>query len=336
MNEIYYITPIFSFEFNDEQCIQRVFEHNYRSGDIQYYISFKKTLSLDIIPPPLSQRLDRRTKDLLDEIGKSALGQTLRCAEYYLVITAKSQNIINFDVNIINALLDSFRLHTTNGILYDSTLRVNFNDDVVETQLYSRLPKQDSGRTLAVESYLLTNEFDNCKKSFEILIRKKYKRNKTFNNILKIALNYHRIIFQLWCSPTQFLLLMIIFEALFKKGGDSKISDPAEILAKLIEKDKTKQRKIITNFYNKKRKKKKNGKNTKDTSSFRGIRNIIAHGDPALSDKRVMARYRLLYEYIRKAIIEVLHISDEEIGAKDDYYDKIKVIATKRCGNYNS
>lgn len=328
MNEIYYITPLFKFDFRDEQNIPRIFEHTYISGNIEYNISLKEAPCLDILPIPLQQKFDQRTWDLLKEICRtSEFGQTC-CADYCLIITAKSQSIINYEANYINAaLLDTFRLYATNGILYDSTLRIYNKDDIIETQKYSAVIK-DSGMVLDGDSYLLTDEFDNCKDTFEILVRKEYKNNKVFDKLLKIAINYHRIVFQLSYTPAQFLLLMIIFETLFKKNEDTKINDSAEILAKIIEKNKNKQVKIVTDFY--KKKKKKNRKKTKDTYSFSGLRNMIAHGDPSLSDKRVMVRYQLLYEYIRKAIIAVLHITDEEIGKNDYYYDKIKIIASNK------
>ena len=104
------------------------------------------------------------------------------------------------------------------------------------------------------------------------------------------------------------------------KNEKDKVSDGALLLSNLISTSDEEHAKIMADFHN--------DQKPNDVASFRVIRNMIAHGDPELTLEIVRPRYALLYNYLTRAIVKVLHIPNEQIATSDNYYDKLKAIAS--------
>jgi streptomycin 6-kinase len=159
-------------------------------------------------------------------------------------------------------------------------------------------------------SILLTEEENSCRITFQRLLDKHWNETKTYDKLLKLALEYHRLSFTLERADHAFLILMVVFEALFKKENDKSINNAADRIAKLLATVQTELKPIRKAFLN------------RPSTAFLLIRNGIAHGDPTLDRAIVRNHYIELYGYITKAIIKLINIPDSTIGA--NYYDDLE------------
>lgn len=330
MNKILYIVPIANFSLNYSES---VFKHSHKYKNVEYSIRLTnddRTVRDSLPNDKISEELYNKVRSM-ESIHERYRDWPVKL--WFLIIKAETEQERNpfVEDTLTKAALDALRLHSSNGIIYDKVFRSFESKDVINPEITFWFTKPNGSKMIA-SSGLEDADIEPCKKTFDILfsgskfegspifeVVKIYKSNKTFNNVLKIALEYHETIFQLWFIEHRFLLLMIIFEALFKKEDEKYISDAADTFAKLVEPDGVKQKLIIKDFWNEIDK--------KDIKSFSVLRNMIAHGDPNFDVKRLDERYRLLYKYVTQGIIKVLHIPNEQIGVDDNYYDKLKQIA---------
>ncbi|HEY9301376.1 MAG TPA: hypothetical protein VIQ31_34440, partial [Phormidium sp.] len=168
------------------------------------------------------------------------------------------------------------------------------------------------------EADLPTHKHDLCKTTFQILLNKEWDYTKTFDKVLKLALEYYRISFNLERVEQAFLILIVSFEALFKKNQTEVNSKPADRIGKLLATVKKGKKKIIKDFL--------------DTENcLTKIGNSIRHGDPTLDETLVEKEYPNLHKYITDAIIELLKIPDETLG--ENYYDELDKYLEERFSN---
>jgi len=126
-----------------------------------------------------------------------------------------------------------------------------------------------------------------------------------------MAFRYHQATFNMAEISHKFLILMVIFESLFKKENENNASQAAKRISKLIAKVKSNQKQIQKDFFD------------NDPNCFCKIRNRIAHGDPSLNLKTVKSKYQLLYEFITKAIIKIIEIPSGAVDYNKNYYNEI-------------
>ncbi|MCP4273609.1 MAG: hypothetical protein GY781_16905 [Gammaproteobacteria bacterium] len=158
-------------------------------------------------------------------------------------------------------------------------------------------------------SVLRTDQYDDCRKTFHKLLEKEWDDTDTFDKVLQLALEYHRTSFTLENIDHAFLVLMVLFEALFKKESEGNAGRAAGRIAKLLALVKGDKGQIKQEFFD------------HPTDAFSKIRNKIAHGNPDLDYIMVKEKYLELYNYITKAIIDLLNLQNGIIGM--DYYNDL-------------
>ena len=194
-------------------------------------------------------------------------------------------------VNIPNVMIDALRLHSSKGLLFEQMyqFRLHHSDALFTSR---PMPSQYIFRHHGFlgPSVLSDSEFELCRQTFNTLLQKEWNDKFTFDRLLKMALEYHKATFNLSAVEHSFLILMIVFESLFKKKQESNASQAAMRIAKLLSEAQNHRAKIQRTFFD------------NNSYSFCRIRNDIAHGDPGLNLQVVKSRYPLLYQYITKAI----------------------------------
>ncbi len=312
-----YLTPIFSHNRSAN------FEHSGQYKDASYNISLK---GYDI---PLEDML----RELLEHGNETAVEnlQDINCSErfspsstnVFLVIdvvqplTEERRISTNSQesLDIFEKIITSLRLHIKYGLLYEYTYIFNFFPSSGERHNYSRFCS--STLPIAIfkllgnnNSFLLTEDENSCKITFQNLLDKQWDETKTPDKLLQLALEYHRLSFTLERVDHAFLILMVVFEALFKKEGERNANNAADRIAKLLATVQSESSLIKDVFYD------------HPQTAFSKIRNAIAHGDSNLDRTTVENQYPELYKYITKAIIKLINIPNGKIGT--NYYDDLE------------
>lgn len=219
------------------------------------------------------------------------------------------------DTNIItHCILESLRLHSSKGVLFHNsyTFRSLPNPHTGFCVMTSSplMPQYSFGHLKGGVSVLKEDDYINCKNTFDILLRNNLK-DTHFYKIINLALSYHMTTFNLQTIEHSFLILMIIFESLFKKDSDETLDNSADRISKLITELGKSPRIIKNEFYG----------NSNET--FCNIRNDIAHGHNQLDKELIKAKYQILYKYITTAIIKLLIIYESDINDSKDFYDEL-------------
>lgn len=219
------------------------------------------------------------------------------------------------DTNIITScILTALRLHSSTGLLHHNTYSfrkppipdrgcIIINSPLMPQFIFSHLGTGTSNLPFA--------EYDKCKDTFDILL-KNYEDDTSFDRMLKLALAYHYTSFNLEIIEHSYLILMVIFESLFKEEQERNAEKASYRISKLISSTPTEQVSIKEEFYNP-------GKN----DSLCKIRNYIAHGDASLNHTDLENKYPILYQYITKSIIKLISIPDSEFNKSNDYHTEL-------------
>ncbi|MCK5020190.1 MAG: hypothetical protein KAS32_24340 [Candidatus Peribacteraceae bacterium] len=109
-----------------------------------------------------------------------------------------------------------------------------------------------------------------------------------------------------------YLILMIMFESMFKRVEERNAENASIRISKFLAQDEAEMISINDEFYKEKKQ-----------DSFCKIRNAIAHGDPSFDIEIIKAKYPILYSYVTKAIITLLHMPDTDFDKSKDYYDEL-------------
>lgn len=228
------------------------------------------------------------------------------------------------EMNIVNqAVLDSLRLSASKGI--DRFLTYHWRGgphpegtwvggtsstrSSVTPYLFSLL-----GRGSSVFS---ASEFDTCRAIIDILLSP-WDDNNTFDRVLEMAMSYHEVTSTFKEPKHSFLLLMVVFEALFE-GRDEETPIAVSRLSQLLARDRT-TRQLI------------HGRFTKTSPvGYTKIRDSIAHGDVNLESDAVKESYSGLYHYITSAIIELLLMKGAGVIDPDqDFYKQIDRVSKEQ------
>jgi len=333
MNEITFtsITPIFNLELESSNS---ELSHDGDFKDAKYSISLKKYQEgeagferLIKYTDENPQSFDSFIKCVEDAPSRKLLSIYLsgyyHVTNYFLVIDVTQpftgeRNLFGGgspeSICITQVVLDALRLHSSKGLLcyqtrwFRSPLHPAYpNTQSVTAPTTNPLPISHLGRE---KSVLSDSEFTSCQSTINSLINKKGSVNGTFDKVLALALAYHRIVFSLEAIEHAFLILMVIFEALFKEENDKNATKAAKMISQLLSNTKKEAKHIRIKFCD-------------GNDSFTDIRNAIAHGDSNLDPKNVNAKYPDLYSYVTKTIIKLIRIPDAELDNTKDYYKEI-------------
>jgi hypothetical protein len=314
------ITPIYRFEFKPNDAA--VFSCSGKFRDAEYSIRLKR---YEHGKPGFEELMEETNQEYTDKYGPRHVGQN-PFTGYFLVLDViqplDGQRVMTVSANtqeldeISYAILRSICLHSSRGLWYHKTHIIKYNPHLIDGSICSPLAKQYTFSRLGpYPSILSDSEFADVQSTFEALLEKKWITNATFSKILDLALEFHKTVFSLQNVAHCFLMLMIVFEAMFKKDNTEESSKAASRISKLISMTKNEKNRIHKEFFD-------NHPNT-----FCNIRNDIVHGDPNLDENIIRSKNPILYEYITKAIIKIITIPAGQIDYTKDYYDEISRLA---------
>lgn len=307
-----HITPVFNFEL----ASQKIFSHQGVVQGVNFELTLKQYQAheyQELLQSTDLEYIDCFKSQVIWE-SRHFFGQH---KDYYLVIDVFHQTDTPDAINspqssrINSSAEQALRLHTTKGYYFG------------ETHTYrSTKPTERSGDSMPQYSWnhlgfkppssLTEQTFDACKTTMDILLKRQWgEANVMFDKVLRLALSYHKTAFKLEKVEHSFLLLMVVFEALFKKDQKENKSHAWTRMANLLAYTQKEAKAIKTRF-----------------EKFGYIRNAIAHGEPTLKIEEVKQQYPLLYQDITQAIIQLLRITSLDLT--QNYYDELIKYLDKR------
>jgi hypothetical protein len=220
---------------------------------------------------------------------------------------------------IQDALVDSLRLHSSAGLSFHETCGFRCPPPL-HPGLGINTPNTRQTRFchLGTPSVLRSADFDACRSTIDVLMRKTWNETATFDRMLRLALEYHRLSFTLERVDHAFLILMVVFEAMFKKEAEDNASKAAQRIGRLLGATKRECQGVQKEF------------NDDPVDSFCKIRNRIAHGDPTLNLATVANKHPLLYRHLTAAIVTLLNLPTGALDDTKDYYDEISRLTESR------
>ena len=210
---------------------------------------------------------------------------------------------------IQDALVDGLRLHSSAGLAFHETYGFRCPPPL-HPGLGTSSPKSQQVQFshLGTPSVLRSADLDACRSTIDLLMRKTWKENATFDRVLRLAMEYHRLSFTLERVEHAFLILMVAYEAMFKTDATENASQPAVRIGRLLGTATQKDCSAIQKEFN------------DDPDSFSKIRNRIAHGDPGLNLATVAGKYPSLYRHVTAAIVNLLNVPSGALDSTSDYY----------------
>jgi hypothetical protein len=180
--------------------------------------------------------------------------------------------------------------------------------------LMSRPPYSAQARNshLGAGSELRRTDFPVCLATIDRLLTKTWNQQSTSDRVLALAMDYHRLSFTLERVDHAFLILMVAFEAMFKRDYTERAAEAAIRIGRLLGATQSECGTIQRAFVE-----------AGIHGTFSDIRNAIAHGDTSLNPATVANQYPLLYRYLTRAIVVLLNLAPGEIDDTQPYYDEI-------------
>jgi hypothetical protein len=209
--------------------------------------------------------------------------------------------------------VETLRLHSTAGLPHDDPLM--FSDAAILAQV-RWISRQSPISHLPKPSVLRSDDFAACRATGDTL-RSKAWGGTTFDKVVGLAKEYHRLSFTLEKVEHAFLILMVAYEAMFLRDGTENASKPAQRIGRLLGATKKDCQGIQRDFND-------------DPDSFSKIRNQIAHGDPNLNLATVASKYPSLCRHLTAAIVRLLALPPGSLDDTKDYYDEITRLTESR------
>lgn len=313
------ITPIFSFVTSDASP----FVHSGTYKDADYSITLKQYPQGKESFAELMTFADDATQNALKSIH---ISDHFHATDYFLVVDVTQPLTENRKVavntwetlHIETQILTALRLHSSRGVKFEKSY--GFRTPPFQySGLSTSYPNARQNRVghLGIEASVLhADSYQACRNTFEALVNRQWNDTETSDKLVSLALEYHRTAFTLQNVEHAFLILMVIFEALFKKDSERSASQAAGRIAKLLSEVKADRKPIQRDF------------NDAPTDAFSKIRNKIAHGNPTLDTQIVKSKYPDLYSYVTKAIVCLIDLPAGTIGS--NYYDDVTAYIESR------
>ncbi len=154
-------------------------------------------------------------------------------------------------------------------------------------------------------------DFAACRSTIDVLMRKTWNENATFDRVLRLAMEYHRLSFGLERVDHAFLILMVAYRGDVQERRNRKRQQADAEIGRLLGAASERDCKAILKEFD------------ADPDSLSKIRNRIAHGDPALNLATVASKYPSVYRYVTAAIVALLNLPSGSLDDAKDYYDEI-------------
>ena len=172
--------------------------------------------------------------------------------------------------------VEALRLHSSAGLPNDGQFVFS---DSPHLGIMQRVSRQIRIFHLPSPSVLRSADFATCRATGDML-RSKTWGDTTFDKVVSLAKDYHRVALTLEKVEHAFLILMVAYEALFKKDHTENASQAAQRIGRLLGAATQKDCSVIRKEFN------------DDPDSFSKMRNDIAHGDPGLNLATVAGKFR--------------------------------------------
>jgi len=212
------------------------------------------------------------------------------------------------------AALQALRLHSSAGLPHNDQFQFSDGHGMLIMEPQSR---QRRTSLLATPSIFRSTDFAACRTTIDTL-RNKVWGTTTLDSVLSLATEYHRLSFTLERVEHAFLILMVAFEAMFKRDHKENACKAAQRIGRLLGATTKNDCMAIQKEFN------------DDPDSFSKVRNQIAHGDPNLNLTSVTSKYPRLYFHVTQAIVKLLSLPSGTIDDTKDYYDEINSLAENR------
>ena len=209
------------------------------------------------------------------------------------------------------AVLDALRLHCTAGLLVDRSYDWGWPRQLAVSSSSRRLIPQFAFSHLGTpQSTLPTSAHPALGKTIGAMARRQYPRSSgALNHVLDLALEYHRVAFNLEHTTHAFLILMTAFEALFKEGQRGSVQKAAIRLAEIVASTPEERAQVVNDF------------EAALPDGLIKIRNGVAHGNPAITREMASNRYPVLYAYVTRALQEIVVMPKRIVGDPVGYHE---------------
>jgi hypothetical protein len=320
------LTPVFKYAIEGATCFMH--SGNYRSA--RFEIKLRPYTHNPTDWAEVTEYADDGIRDLLIQRRFHVPEALFGVARHVLLNDAlhRTGSIMEDGGNMLecleiqDAVVSGLRLHSSAGLHCHESYSFRY-PPTQHSGLIIHSPKtrQAMFSHLGTPSVLRVTDFDACRSTIDKLLSKTWNEKITSDKVLRLAMEYQRLSFTLERVEHAFLILMVAFEAMFKKDGTESASKPAQRIGRLLGAATKKDCNAIQKEFN------------DDPDSFSKIRNQIAHGDPTLDLATVANKYPCLYRYITAAIVTLLNLPAGSLDDTKDYYDEISCLTASRFVN---
>jgi hypothetical protein len=308
------LTPVFSYAIDGATC----FTHSDTLRGARFEIELRPYAPNPTHWEEVTKYADAGARDMLRQRAIH-ISEFFGVAEHFLLIDvsypAGSVSAVNGGTGeclaIKDAVIDALRLHSSAGLPCHETYKFRSPPPLHSgLGIYTPNTRQALFPHLGNTSVLRSVDFDRCRSTIETLLSKVW-NNTTFDKVLRLAMEYHRLAFTLERVEHAFLILMVAFEAMFKKKDEDNTTRAAQRIGRLLGATKAECMSIQKDFYD------------NQGNWFGKIRNEIAHGDTSLSITTVASKYPSLYRHVTAGIVKLLNLPCGSLDSTKDYYDEI-------------
>ena len=291
----YSITPLFSFQLEPKTSVFS-FAGIYKESrfEIKLVKPTQGPKFFDELMPWADEKTRKSCKHIsfppsMIIVGPATSYLTVDVTHEYkdeLRVASNTLECVRIGPSILNAL----RLISSRGLLeygsyyFSSTKR---SSRFYTSSVIAQFPFSHLGHG---SSRLREADFPTCQSLFETLLHKLHNSGRKSDKLLELALQYHKVAFNLEKVEHCFLILMIIFESMFKKSSEGNISKAAKRIGEKLGHTRAEKDSIRKDF------------DSNSANTFGKLRNSIAHGDSRLDLQIVIDKYPTLYGYVTRAI----------------------------------
>jgi hypothetical protein len=315
------ITPVFNHQIDGAPC----FTHSGKNRDASFNIELRPYTANPENSGEVTLYASDGIRQLLRERSIHFSNHFFSHAAHFLIVDLEYPAGIVSDTcvgtqecsEVLLATLEALRLHSSSGLIYHETYHFRTNSSAQSgLGITATNALQNRFSRLPSPSTLIASEFGACRATIDMFLTWKWSATINRDNVLNLAKEYHRTSFNLEHVAHAFLILMIVFEALFKKDENSS-GKAASSIGRLLGHTQKACSTITREFDD-------------GADSFREIRNQIAHGDTGLNEQTVSRKYQSLYRYVTDALVKLLALPPGQVDNTKDYYDEIARITDQR------
>jgi hypothetical protein len=215
------LTPIFRYAIDGATC----FTHSGNYGTARFEITLRPYAHNRTDWAEVTEYADDGIRSLLLQRTFHVPDPFFGAANHVLLndVIHSAQSIPEYASNtseclvIQEAFLVGLRLHSSAGLPCHETYGFRSPPTLHSgLGIHSPRTREAMFSHLGTPSLLKSADFDACRSTIDVLMRKTWKESATFDRVLRLAMEYHRLSFTLERVEHAFLILMVAYEAMFK------------------------------------------------------------------------------------------------------------------------